>query len=136
MMIPLVNALREARMALLANEKDTAIPGITGAAIEAADAALAWAQSGGVDEGLLDRIIELFRTELYAAHEHDDRTLPIQITGWEDVRPDLRALLFAPPQPWQVKDFADGWIDVPDEEAARRLSEEQSGAAIRPRGIA
>lgn len=44
--------------------------------------------------------------------------------------------LFAPPRPWQVKDFADGWIDVPDEEAARRLSEEQSGAAIRPRGIA
>lgn len=34
---------------------------------------------------------------------------------------------------WQVKDFADGWIDVADEAAARRLSEEQSGAAIRPK---
>ena len=34
---------------------------------------------------------------------------------------------------WQVKDFADGWIDVPDEESARKLSSEQSGAAIRPK---
>lgn len=33
---------------------------------------------------------------------------------------------------WQVKDFADGWIDVADEAAARKLSREQSGAAIRP----
>lgn len=34
---------------------------------------------------------------------------------------------------WQVKDFADGWIDVADEPAARALSEIQSGAAIRPK---
>lgn len=32
---------------------------------------------------------------------------------------------------WQVKDFADGWIDVANEAAARKLSVEQSGAAIR-----
>lgn len=34
---------------------------------------------------------------------------------------------------WQVKDFADGWIEVPDEYSARKLSAEQSGAAIRPK---
>jgi hypothetical protein len=32
---------------------------------------------------------------------------------------------------WQVKDVADGWIDVADEASAKRLSEEHSGAAIR-----
>ena len=32
---------------------------------------------------------------------------------------------------WQVKDFADGWIDVADEAAAKKLSEEQSGATVR-----
>lgn len=32
---------------------------------------------------------------------------------------------------WQVKDFADGWIDVPNKAAAERLSAEQSDAAIR-----
>jgi len=32
---------------------------------------------------------------------------------------------------WQVKDFADGWIDVADEVEACKLSAEHSGAAIR-----
>ena len=33
---------------------------------------------------------------------------------------------------WQVKDFGDGWFEVADEAAAQKLSEEQSGAAVRP----